>query len=386
MTVRRSLTVTVLAMVAAVFVAALPATASAASGRSVRHVSKRVFLRAQPRAVGASAPSLVFGIYPGGAAGTVGPSGPIRPENPTARLAALQRLRTPGRPFVLHLYVSYTGPGSASAAAQLGSQIASYEANGFQVELALCYRPADQNASVDVAGFAAFARQAVADLGSNPSFVGLQVTNEANVHGAPNASDGYYPGASDALIKGVESAKTAARSLGSNVQVGFNWAYQTGSAEKSFWSYLGKRGGSAFLGSLDWVGIDAYPGTWGPPLATGLDLASAVRKSMNDALNVLRNGYMPLAHVGAGVPIHFSENGYPTGPGRSFDAQKTVLEAAVQAASDFRGTYNVSDYRWFDLRDNNSASTSFEDQYGLMTDQYAAKPAFDAYRTLISAL
>jgi hypothetical protein len=63
-----------------------------------------------------AAPRLVFGIYPGGTAGTVGPSGPVAPENPGLRMAALEQLRPAGRPFVLHLYASYTGAGGWSAA------------------------------------------------------------------------------------------------------------------------------------------------------------------------------------------------------------------------------------------------------------------------------
>jgi hypothetical protein len=62
------------------------------------------------------------------------------------------------------------------------------------------------------------------------------------------------------------------------------------------------------------------------------------------------------------------------------------MDTMVRAFSDFRGTYNVSDYRWFDLRDSDSTSQNFQQQYGLMTDTYGEKPAFGAYRSLIAAL
>src|SRR3954471_2326919 len=59
---------------------------------------------------------LVFGIYPGGAARTVGQAGQTRPEIPEARRQALRRLRGDGaRPFVVHLYDSYTRPADAAA-------------------------------------------------------------------------------------------------------------------------------------------------------------------------------------------------------------------------------------------------------------------------------
>jgi hypothetical protein len=330
---------------------------------------------------------IVFGIYPGGAAGAVGPAGPPAPEDPVKRLAALQQLKPTGAPFVLHLYAGYTGASGYSAAAQVGADIASYTADGFRVELVLCYRPSDLNSAVDVPGFAGFVRTTVDQLGSNPGLVSLQVTNEANVGGAPNASDGYYPGAKDALIQGVIAAKSQ-RDLDhfGQLKIGFNWAYALDSSENAFWSYLGQHGGQTFLQSLDWVGLDAYPGTWGPALATSLSLSQGVRQATVQALGTLRQTYMPLAGIPATVAIHVSESGYPTGAGRTFDMQTTVVQSAVQAVFDYSGTYNVSDYRWFDLRDANSSSTSFEDHYGLMTDAYVAKPAFAVYRSLVASL
>src|ERR1700745_1408573 len=66
----------------------------------------------RPRAV---PEPLVFGVYPGGAAETVGPAGQTRPEVPEARTRALRQLRGSVRPFVLHLYESYTRPSDVAA-------------------------------------------------------------------------------------------------------------------------------------------------------------------------------------------------------------------------------------------------------------------------------
>ena len=330
---------------------------------------------------------VVFGIYPGGAAGTVGPSGPVAPEDPAERLAALEQLKPANAPFVLHLYASYTGSGGYSAEAQVGAEISSYTAAGLKVELVLCYRPSDMDAAVDVPGFVQFVKSTVDQLGSNPGVVSLQVTNEANVGGAPNASDGYYPGAEDALINGVIAAANErnADHFG-QLKIGFNWAYATDPSETSFWSYLRQHGGTAFVNALDWVGIDAYPGTWGPPLASGLSLGDAITQATVHALSAMRQTYMPLAGIPASVPIHFSESGYPTGPGRTYAMQATVMQAEVQSVVDYSGTYNVNGYRWFDLRDADSSSTSFEAQYGLMTDAYVPKPAFAVYQHLVASL
>jgi hypothetical protein len=329
---------------------------------------------------------LTFGIYPGGAAGMVGPSGQSLAEDPVKRLAALEQLRAAGRPFVLHLYASYTAPGGYSAAQQLGDQVAQYIGAGFQVELVLTYRPSDGGSSADVSAFADFARATVRWLGPSPQFVSLQVTNEANVGGAPNASDGYYAGAKDALIAGVIAAKGAARSNGYNqLKVGFNWANANDSGESTFWSYLGKHGGKAFTTALDWVGLDAYPGTWGPQLGAG-DLYTATSNAITSALSTLRQRYMPLGGVPASVALHVSECGYPTGLGRTEAMQVTSMTATMSAVSAARANYNVTDYRWFDLRDADSASTSFESHYGLMYDDYTPKPGFAAFRSLVAQL
>jgi hypothetical protein len=360
----------------------LMAPAHAAAGHAIS--ANRDRGSKQPRTW--SSRRLVFGIYPGGAAGTVGPSGPLAPEDPVKRLAALEQLKPADAPFVLHLYAAYTRTSGYSAAAQVGAQISSYTAHGFEVELVLCYRPADLNASRSVPAFVEFVRRAVDELGSNPGVVSLQVTNEANLGDAPNASDGYYPGVKDALIRGVIAAKHE-RILDhfGQLKIGFNWAYAVDASEQSFWSYLHRHGGSAFLRALDWVGLDAYPGTWGPALATRLSLSDAARRATVGALSALRHVYMRRAGIPPSVPIHVSESGYPTGPGRSYGAQAGVLCAAVGAIVADSARYNVSDYRWFDLRDADSSSASFEDQYGLMTDTYTPKPAFAQYRRLVSS-
>jgi hypothetical protein len=95
---------------------------------------------------------------------------------------------------------------------------------------------------------------------------------------------------------------------------------------------------------------------------------------------------MPIARLDADVPIRVEENGYPTGPGRSEDEQVRALRQMVGAVSDFRGTYNVTDYRWFDLRDHNSAGPNFQQHYGLLRDDYSRKPAFGVYRMLVGDL
>jgi hypothetical protein len=331
-------------------------------------------------------PALTFGIYPGGAAGTVGPAGRTVPEDPVKRLAALQELRAAGRPFVLHLYAGFTGPGSRTPAQQVGAAISEYTAGGFQIELVLTYRPVDDDRSADVAGFVAFVRSAVDSFGPNPGFVDLQVTNEPNITTAPNAADGYYAGVEDALMRGVIAAKAESRARGfARIAVGFNWAYSLDRGETRFWRSL-RRGGPTFARSLDWVGVDVYPGTWGPRVGAGANLSTVTAKTMTAAFASLRKRFMPLAGLPRSIALHVSENGYPTGPSRTETMQVTALRAAIRTVYMQRTTYNITDYRWFDLRDADSSSAGFEGHYGLLRDDYAPKPAFAAYRRLVANL
>jgi hypothetical protein len=333
----------------------------------------------------ASADGLTFGIYPGGAAGAVGPSGGTVAEDPGKRLVALRELRLPRQPFVLHIYASYTGQASASPTQQVGREIALYTSASFQIELVLTYRPVGGSPAQNIAGFADFARRAMRSFGGNRRFVALQVTNEANVRGAPEAADGAYPGAEDALIRGVVAADAEARRHGyGQVGIGFNWAYAVGQGEATFWSRLGRDGGASLRRSLDWVGLDVYPHTWGPTVGGGL--AAATRKTVLASLRALRGRYLPLAGIPARVPLHISENGYPTGPGRTEAMQVTAMKAAVSTVFANRSIYGVTDYRWFDLRDADSSSASFESRYGLMRDDYSPKASFSAYRELIATL
>lgn len=323
---------------------------------------------------------LLFGIFPGGPAGVIaGPRPPAVPEDQAKIDAALDELRGERR-FVVHQYAEYVTPAEVDQRlSDAEAATAHYAARGMRVEWVLRYRPAS---APDVDGYVAFVREAVRRLGSRPAVTAIQVTNEANLTFAPDAADGAYAGASDALVQGVIAAKDEASSLGlTDLGIGFNWFYRTDPAsEQSFWSGLGAKGGAALAESVDWVGLDAYPETFFPPGNTSR------RSSMVNAMSVLRECLMPLAGLGESVPIHVTENGWPTAPNRSYAEQERALREMILAVYDFRAVYNVTDYRWFTLRDSNSADPNFQQQYGLMRDDYTPKPAFGAFRELIALL
>jgi hypothetical protein len=184
----------------------------------------------------------------------------------------------------------------------------------------------------------------------------------------------------------IAAHQEAARRHFSSLKVGFNWSYQgnpqVGSA---FWRDLGSLGGARFRQSADWVGLDSYPDTFATTVPSRRHAADAAATLVR-GLQILRSCYLPLTGISRRVPLHVSENGYPTGPGRSPRQQAAVLRAEVSAVNRFRRTFNVTDYRWFDLRDGNSSDSALESGYGLTRDDYQPKPAFTVFQHLISAL
>src|SRR4051794_3146995 len=318
-----------IAVAAASLALLLPATASAANCPAGALPGSQP----EPRASGRP---IEFGIFPGAQAGAVaGPQQQAKPEDQVRTAAALADLRG-GRPFAVHLYLSFTnGPDMPQRVQEASDLVDRYRAQGLDVEYVLAYRPQARAGASDVAAFAAFARAMVDRLG--PRLHALQVTNEVNNSLSPDASDGAYPGADDALIEGVVAAKDEARSRGlADLEIGFNWMYrQSPQTDHQFWEYLRDHGGPRFVQALDWVGADVYPGTFFPPAQT------SYRDAVVNALDVLRECYMAIPAIPQTVPIHITESGYPTGPGRSYEEQERALRDMVGAYADFSGNYNV---------------------------------------------
>ena len=211
------------------------------------------------------------------------------------------------------------------------------------------YQPSETQEG-DIAAWTEHVREVVRRFGGNPLVVGLQITNEVNITFSPDSSDGGYEGARDALVQGVIAAKDEARRLGyGQLRIGFNWANRTDPAnETSFWQALRDRGGPPFVQSLDFIGLDVYPGTIFPPAESDID---GYRDGMVNAMSAIRC-YAAIPGIPESVPIEIGENGWPTFANRSYDDQARILRVMVQAVHDFRGTYNVRDYRWFNLRDS----------------------------------
>ncbi len=325
---------------------------------------------------------LRFGIYPGSGVGAVLAASTANHDSPEQQLDALSTLRGT-RALVVHLYTEIDGtPAFDGHLEWAAMEVERYRQAGFLVEFVLRYRPVSRNARRARIGFTRGVRKAVKVLAKNPALVGLQITNEANMDGAPDAGDGAYPGARRALVSGVIAADRQLRRMRvSRVKVGFNVAGSVD--EKRFWRDLKRHGGRRFAKAVDYVGIDVYPGTW-PTQET--PSPAAVRQQVEDALKLVRRSRMPSAGLGNKVAIHVTENGFPTGQGRTGEDQRMVMTESIRAISRLRGPYNITDYRWFDLKDSDSASKAIEHQYGLLRDDGTQKPAFAALAELVTKL
>jgi hypothetical protein len=318
-------------------------------------------------------PRVRYGIVPGVEAGQSGAApAEAKPEDRGKTMAALELLRPRTGALVVRLNRLFWSDGEAGIA-HFERLIKRYARRGYEVEVQLRYHPSAEQEG-DIAAWTQYVREVVDRLGRYRAVRYLQVTNEVTVTFSADSSDGAYEGARDALIQGVIAAQEEKRARGyGQLGIGFNWFYRLDpSTESSFWSYLRDHGGEPFVRSLDWIGLDAYPGTFFPPA----EQPGEERDGMVNAFSTLRC-LAAVPGIPESVPIHVNENGWPTSPTRSADRQATAAAAMLGAVNDFRGTYNVTDYRWHNLRDADSSDPRQEQQYGLMGDDYTPKPAFD---------
>jgi hypothetical protein len=340
---------------------------------------------------GAAAPKtaapLRFGVDPGLAGSAGGVQLPSAPDDPPRDLAAVTALAPPGKQLVVRLNRLFwsDGQGGIDSFRAIASR---YTRAGFEVELQVRYHPPSGKAG-DIPAWLTYVRHVVDSFGADRRVVAMTITNEVNLTFSPNTSDGYYVGADEALIQGIEAAHAEALRRGYHqLKFGFTYAYRfSPQGDASFFDYLGTHGGKPLLAALGFVGLDFYPGTVYPPAMAPGDTYTS---ELAQAAGVLRDCFMPAAGMGRATPIWITEDGVPTG--ELSDAQQAAaLTELVAAAHAYSGTFGITDYRWFNLRDSVSTGpqtlvgATFASD-GLLRDDYRAKPSFAAYRKLISRL
>ena len=310
----------------------------------------------------------------------------MAPENESKALKALHRLEPNRRQLVLRLNRLFWSDGQAGID-RFAQRIDAYAAQGFQSEVQVRYHPPDGHEG-DMAGWESFVRAAVDQLATRrdssgrPSVVAMSITNEANFPLSPNTSDGAYDGVLDALVNGIVAARDEAAKVGRpDLALGFTvmWRWNPDSDQR-FWEALGSRATPEFRSALDYVGLQAYPGlVWPPAPIPGRSAGDEVA----EALTLLRDCYMPKASLGSDVSLWITENGYATNLGHTEAQQESDLTSTLDAVHRLSGTLGVTDYRYFNLRDNNSHGADLFDAVGLLRDDYSEKPAFATYRSLI---
>jgi hypothetical protein len=329
------------------------------------------------------APPLRFGIGPLVQAGQAGGGpAPAVPERPARTHAALAQLRAPGRPFVLRLNRFFWSDGEAGMHRYLGLA-RRFARRGYLVELQVRYHP-DATQEGDLAAWREHVREVVRRFGRIRAVIALQIANEVNISFSPDSSDGAYERAPEALTTGVIAAKREAARLGLHrLKIGFNWFWHLDDAtERRFWRALRDSGGPRFARAVDWIGLDAYPGTVFPPSVP----PGGERDAIVSALRSLRC-FARVPGIPRSTPIKVEENGWPTlPPARGYEEQAGRLRRMVRAVHDYRGTFGVTDYRWFNLRDADSAAPTLFQHFGLLESDYDAKPAFAVYRRLVREL
>lgn len=349
--------------------AAVPAAAAAAAGPPC--------VVAGPLPPASGPMPLRFGIT-GQAAGSAGVGqGDVAPEDEGRALAALDGLKLPRRDLVLRLNRMFQSDGAAGIA-RFAALTDRYAARGFKVELQVRYHP-PAGKDGDIPAYLDFVRDAVRAFAPRRAVIALSITNEPNLVVSPNTSDGFYRKNVDALVQGIVAARREADRLRRpDLQLGFTYAYRF-VADELFFDEIGARSTPAFQAALDYVGLQAYPGLFYPP--PGLVEPG---QAMVDAANLLRTCLFPRAHIGARTRIWVTENGYAARRGEDPARQRDALVSTVDALARVSGTLGITDYRYFNLRDNASGGSDLFDAVGLLYDDYAPKPAYAAYRDLIA--
>lgn len=358
------------ALAASVLVlAAAPGAAAQGSGD--------LCLDADPPPVTAPAGPLRFGITPqlAGSAGAAQQDAvPLDEAQVDARLA---ELRVRGRDLVVRLNRMFWSDEDAGIA-KYAALVDRYAAAGLKVELQVRYHP-PEGRDGDIDGWVAYVRRATRVFAAKPAVVGLSITNEANLPISSNTSDGTYKDVVGAIVRGVVAAREEADALGRrDLTLGFTYASRyLPNADAKFFSDLGTRGTPAFRAALDHVGLQLYPGLFWPPVTT--DAPGDVLT----ATTLLRTCLMPKAGLGAATKIWITENGYPTRARLGETQQAADLRGTVAVLSRYAGTLGVTDYRYFNLRDNRSTGTDLFDAVGLLFDDGVKKTAFGTLRGLV---
>ncbi|QIK71882.1 hypothetical protein G7070_05850 [Propioniciclava coleopterorum] len=309
---------------------------------------------------------MLFGIWPGVIAADLVELTPLvtPPEDVERTRAALDRLQGDAEQFYIRCYRHYRGSGEPEPGVVAApADPANYTGRGRLMDLTACYRATEPA----LAGYAEFVRQAVRDVAAWGGGK-VQVGEELNV---PYPQDGGFPGCFEAVAAGVEAGLEERDQLGANVGIGVNGA---GVADPAFWTTMVDALGPDSTARLDFIGLDMFPDVFRPLPED--KVGAGAQFLVHTLRHVTRD-----AGISEATPIHVTETGWPTGHTRDEAKQARILQAVAEAVA---VTGEVSVYELFSLRDGISDG-NWQNGFGLLYDDYAPKPSYDAVRRLIDA-
>ncbi len=157
----------------------------------------------------------------------------------------------------------------------------------------------------------------------------------------------------------------------SDVELGFSYAYRyLPDEDAEFWRSIGALAGPRFRPALDYVGVQLYPGLFWPPAL----VTQTAGEATIEGLTLVRECFMPQAGLGDEIAVWISENGYASNSRRPEERQAAELESTIASVHAYSGTLGVTDYRYFNLRDNRPDGTDLFDNVGLLRSDYSRKP------------
>jgi len=130
-----------------------------------------------------------------------------RPHDPDRIAEALEQLRGGGRPWLVRMYVVWTGPDSAPRSLEELGRLAAHH---WDLDIVLWYK----DPTGDVDAWLGLVTEAVTNWGHRLST--LQITGEANLTGG---GDGDFPRVGEALVRGVIDAAVVKADRGTTVEI-----------------------------------------------------------------------------------------------------------------------------------------------------------------------
>ncbi len=313
-----------------------------------------------------------FGIYPGGQVGTLTGMTNGAPDNPDQILSALDDLQGNNK-LNVRCYIVYKGREAVPEFNPPEPQ--QYAVNGRMLDLVLCFHSFEE----EISGWKEFIERAINVY--HPFLAKLQITEEANVN-LP-VLDGHYPKVRVALVEGIVFAHHILNGKGLSIPLGFN-ATPDFNPNKSFWKEIKSLADSSFYNALGYVGFDFFPDVFRPLPGPGDE--SALESAIRYLISQFRQVDLLQASISEKIPIHITENGWPTGEGRSQEQQADRVEKIIRIIYSLRDEWNITQYSFFALRDADSKKQDLFYQFGLLKDDYTRKKAFYIYKELIQEM